>query len=125
MATQTDTSNGANILDARDLIARVEELEATDPREEDEQDELDQLSALLAELRDNGGDEEWRGAWYPLTLIRESYFGEYAQELAEDIGAIGHDAPWPLHHIDWKAASEELQNDYTSVEYDGITYWCR
>lgn len=59
------------------------------------------------------------------TLIRDSYFKEYAQELAEDIGAINRDAQWPNNCIDWDKAARELQMDYTSAEFDGVTYWAR
>jgi len=72
-----------------------------------------------------GGDEQWEGAWYPVTLIRDSYFENYAQELADGIGAINSDARWPNNCIDWARAARELQADYTSVDFDGETYWCR
>lgn len=29
------------------------------------------------------------------------------------------------NYIDWKRAAEALQSDYTSVEFDGVTYWVR
>lgn len=32
---------------------------------------------------------------------------------------------WPFTCIDWDKAAQELQMDYTSVEFDGITYWVR
>lgn len=62
---------------------------------------------------------------YGVTLIRDSYFEDYAQQMAEDIGAINRDATWPLNHIDWEAAAEALKGDYTSAEFDGVTYWAR
>lgn len=34
---------------------------------------------------------------------------DYAQELAEDIGAISRDAQWPLYCIDWERAWRELE----------------
>ena len=87
--------------------------------------ELQTLTALLADLRGNGGDEEWRGDWYPVTLIRGSYFQTYAQELAEDCGMIDETAQWPMTCIDWPQAARELQYDYTSCEIDGVAYWYR
>jgi hypothetical protein len=87
--------------------------------------ELQRLNALLDELRGNGGDEEWRDAWYPVTLIRESYFTEYAQELADDIGAIDSNAGWPTAHIDWNAAADALLVDYSAVMFDGVEYYYR
>jgi hypothetical protein len=58
-------------------------------------------------------------------MIRDSYFKEYAQEFAEDIGAINKNASWPNTCIDWDQAARELQMDYTSVNFDGVTYWIR
>lgn len=141
-----DLSNNADTLDVRDLIERIEELRgdrdgwvlgAPDGTEtpnpegwaEDEPDDAEELAALeefVESMRgQGGGDHEWEGDWFPVTLIRDSYFEEYAEEFAGDIGAIDPKAGWPLQHIDWKAAAEALQIDYSTSEYDGVTYWWR
>ncbi|MDV6975317.1 antirestriction protein ArdA [Mycobacterium intracellulare] len=133
-----DIDNTQDIIDVRDIIERVEALEETsngsvvdgsagDEYEghEDDHEEYAELKALLDELRDNGGDERWRGDWYPVTLIRDSYFKEYAQDFAEEIGAVPSEYTWPTSYIDWDAAVRDLKMDYTSVEYDGVTYWYR
>lgn len=65
---------------------------------------------------------DWK---YGETLIQESFFVEYAQELAEEIGSISRDERWPLNHIDWEAAAKELKNDYMSVDFDGVEYLIR
>jgi antirestriction protein len=50
--------------------------------------------------------------------IEENYQGEYssdedfAQQLAEDIGAINKNAQWPNNCIDWEHAASELMYDY-------------
>jgi antirestriction protein len=147
------TSNSEDVLDSRDLIARVEEVEpelqdaytgqgGNEERlsfeewlEEVEADnshtlqdaatEFRAITAFLEQMKGYGGDEEWRGDWYPVTLVRDSYFKEYAQELAEDVGAIPDDAAWPCTCIDWERAARELRMDYTAAEYDGVTYWFR
>lgn len=59
------------------------------------------------------------------TLIPDDEFEDYAQELAEDIGAINRDLNWPLNCINWEEASDELKNDYTEVTVDDVTYWFR
>lgn len=93
---------------------------------DDEIEELATLEALLEECKDaGGGDEQWNGDWYPVTLIRESYFEEYAQELAYETGAITDGAQWPYTCIDWAQAARELKMDYTGVEFDGVTYCTR
>jgi hypothetical protein len=118
-----EITSTSDFLDVRDIIERVEELEESEEPEDAE--ELAPLQALLDTLAGTGGDHEWRGQWYPVTLIRDSHFETYARELAEDIGAIRADAQWPLTCIDWEKAAWELQTDYTSVEFDGVTYWYR
>ena len=114
--------NMADILDSRYLITRLNELVDMDDRSESEQDEYDDLADFLAELRDLGtGDSPEDG----MILVRDSYFPDYAQELAEDTGAISSNMGWPLSCIDWEQAAAELQMDYISVEYNDTTYWTR
>ena len=117
----------ANIIDVRDIIARVEVLEDERDTEAEgfDDSELADLESLLAELVGMGGDEQWRGDWYPVTLIRDTYFKDYAQELAEETGAIPDNVTWPCSCIDGARAARELQYDYSSVEIDGVTYWTR
>ena len=86
--------------------------------------ELARLEAFMSEMEGRGGDEQWRGAWYPVTIIRDSYFVDYCQELCADIGDIPRDMPAYLV-IDWEATARNIQQDYTSVEFDGVTYWVR
>ena len=121
----------ADIIEIRDIIERIEELpdliegEGCEEQCNSYSEELATLTGIMAELQGNGGDEQWQGDWYPLTLISESYFRDYAQELAEDIGAVNPQATWPNNCIDWDQATRELQMDYTSVTIDGITYFYR
>ena len=146
-------SNSDDVIDSRDVIARIEELQ--DAKEEfvlnesmipedvnpnpsweevaiasndaesrwEDTDEGQELKSLLA-LQDQaeGYASDWK---YGESLIRDSYFEDYAKELAEDTGAIDKNLSWPNNCIDWKQAARELQMDYTSVEFDGVTYWIR
>lgn len=131
-------------IDVRDIIARVEELReerddlqtaldggsqedvnALTEWETDNAEELAELESLLDDLNGMGGDEQWEGDWYPVTLIRDSYFQDYAQELAEECGMIDNKIGWPHTCIDWEKAARELQWDYSSVEVNGVTYWTR
>jgi pyruvate/2-oxoglutarate dehydrogenase complex dihydrolipoamide acyltransferase (E2) component len=152
--------NGDNIIDSRDVIRRVEELEterqdladAVDEAQEaeddavrdeadttatsaaleeataaltawDESDEARELAAIKAFAEEGEQNlSDWR---HGETLIADHYFTQYAQELAEDVGAVGRDLQWPLMHIDWDAAADALKADYTSLTWDGAEYWGR
>lgn len=151
MTNFTINNIGDDVIDLRDIIERVEELRTVredflaelaatahgkeeelgswldsqwreSEETEEEAEELRALEAFLSDMAGNGGDEEWEGHWYPVTLIRESYFETYAEELAEDIGAINRDLSWPYTCIDWEKAARELAWDYSSAECQGITY---
>ena len=118
----------ADIIDTRDIIGMLEKLE--DLQEsgdylETPDCEMAMLRKILSNLESLGGDEQWRGNWYPVTLIRDSYFTQYAQELAEDIGAVKSDAQWPHTCIDWEHAARELKDDYIAVDIGDLTYWTR
>jgi hypothetical protein len=136
----------ADVIDVRDIIARIEELreerealaddaaggpegstedQALTAWDADEGTELADLLALMSELQGMGGDEQWEGDWYPVTLIDDVYFKDYAQELAEETGDIPADSVWPMTCIDWDQAARELRMDYSSVEVEGRTYWTR
>ena len=155
-----EISNNQDVIDSRDIIARIEELESeqTDLQDtlEEAKEELESLDEeetnqkrmemesaareaeqALKEFNDDYGEElkvlksiadecEGYGDWsYGETLIREDYFEDYARELAEDIGAIPKDSKWPCTCIDWEQAAEELKVDYTSIEFNGVTYYMR
>lgn len=87
---------------------------------DDERDELRALRALAEE--GESATSEWKDG---AGLIRDSYFREYAEQFADDIGAINRESTWPNNHIDWEAAADELKMDYTSVDFDGVEYWVR
>ena len=137
-----DVSNSEDVLDSRDIIARIEELEAE--RADLESEAVDPTNAVVDEAKaalsdwdtENGeelrvlrelaeeasGSPDWQ---YGEPLIRDSYFKDYAQELAEDCGMIPEGQGWPLRCIDWDQAADELKGDYFSVDFDGVDYWIR
>ena len=122
-----------DIIDSRDVIARISELESERDEvmsdgahdgivafEEDYGYELETLRAFASEGADSCANWE-----HGETLIRDSYFTTYAQELAAAVRAIDANASWPLTHIDWEAAARELQTDYTELTFRGVSYWAR
>lgn len=174
-----EITNSDDVIDSRDVIARIEELEAerealaeamaeaTEALGEAEtaladiqasldelaecSDEEDTAKDALEEARealdtatealqdwddDNGAElaalkalaekgEGWADWPHGETLIRDSYFEDYARELADDCGMIPDGPGWPCNCIDWEKAARELQYDYSTVDFDGVTYWIR
>lgn len=135
MTTQFDADD---IIDLREVTERVEELRdgrdeyndkmgdpsAWDKIEDGEPEELAELEALLSELAGYGGDHLWEGEWYPLALIADDYFVEAMRELVMDIGDMPREFPSYLE-IDWNATAENLRVDYSSIKFNGTTYWYR
>lgn len=94
-----------------------EELKEWDEGEEGQ--ELRELQELQSEAE--GCTPEWSDG---ATLIRDDCFTDYVQEMLTDI----YDLPRHLPHyivIDWEATASNVQQDYTSVEFGGVTYWIR
>ncbi len=134
--------NSDDIIDSRRVIERIEELESELETLSEGARGADEKAGTLAPVSDEYHDahcellalkaleaqaEGYAADWHHgcCTLIRDSYFETYAQELAEDIGAIDKNASWPNTCIDWKMAARDLQMDYTAVEFGDVTYWVR
>jgi len=136
-----DTSNSADIIDSRNVIDRIQELESERGILQDAVDESPDDTGYKQDLADWNGDyadelhnlktlaeeagqysSEWPDG---VCLIRDTYFAEYAEEEAFSIGAIDRDVNWPFNHIDWEAAAKELKQDYSCFDYDGEDYWVR
>ena len=156
-------SNSEDVIDSRDVIARIEELESerqdlvdevdsavqtvadasddtsalSEEEVEEAQEVLDKANDALSDWDDDNGEEltalkalaeeassspDWP---HGESLIRDSYFTEYAEQLADDIGAIDRNANWPVNCIDWEQAADALKQDYFSVDFDGVEYWIR
>jgi antirestriction protein len=107
-----------DVMDSRDLQERINELEGQEERDTDEQEELDALLALKEETESSGWDDG-------ILFINTDDFEEYAQELAEEIGAIPKDSQWPAYCIDWEWAARELSSDYSSVTFREKDYYYR
>lgn len=140
----TAIDNTADVIDSRDIIARIEELENerdnyTAPNKdgyqtmigtdwaEDNPDDAAELDALheLADQSEHAPD------WiHGEQLIRRSYFVDYTEELINDCYEMPKDlnsGRWPFCHmkIDYEAAAEHLEQDYMSVDFDGVEYLIR
>jgi hypothetical protein len=106
------------VIDSRDVIEAIRVMDNGG---------IDDCADDLADLKElNRQGEEASPDWsYGATLIRDTYFTAYAEELANDCGLIRDNAGWPYQHIDWEMAARDLQIDYTPVGFAGVTYWVR
>lgn len=111
-------------IDSRDVQERIDELTAAGVNEPgditDVWEELRELQKLREAYIEMYNESSWR---FGAQFIRDSYFEDYAQELAEDIGAINAEAVWPNNFIDWERAASELKMDYMSIEFGGVDFW--
>lgn len=135
----SDISNDDDTIDSRDVEKRIDELESEradlesmddvekslDERfkEWDESDEGQELKHLTA-LRDDleGYCPDWR---HGVTLIRESYWVEYCKEYIKDVYSLREVPDILKDNINWEGVAEDLQQDFTSGDFDGVTYWAR
>jgi hypothetical protein len=117
--------NTSDLIDSREVISRILHLEcnviAEIPLSEEETAELYNLKVLTEQCEQYC--EDWE---FGVTLVRDSYFENYARDMAEDIhGDALRDSSWPFCHIDWEEAANQLKIDYTLVFYAGVDYWVR
>lgn len=112
---------GEGIIDSREIIEAAQALRdeiEDDPRELDDDEQ-----ALLDFDSDEGPNiQDWP---YGATMVRQDCFEGYAQQLAEDIGAIEDNAQWPYTCIDWERAARDLAMDYSPVRFLGHDYYAR
>ena len=107
-----------DMFDSREIDERIDEIESND--DADDADEAEELDALVA-FRDDCRSSEWP---YGITFIAKSYFEEYAQELAEDLGMVDRENSMSSY-IDWAAWARDCQMDYSSVVLDDCMFYFR
>ena len=99
-----------------ELLTTQDEIESAKESLQDLRDELQPLLDLKAE-----DIPDWD---YGATLIPESDWEEYVEDLVKDCGYISNDVPWWIV-IDWAATADNVAADYSTVDYDGDTYYYR
>lgn len=151
-------SNTDDVIDSRDFIARLEELrderDAHDAKvAEDRQaetgctgeeaeayaasiiggpddgykDEREELAKMEIFADEMSGSPDWT---HGETLIAESYFTKYIEELIDDCYEMPKEMKsgnWPWRHvtIDYEAAAGEAKQDYIEADWDGNTFLIR
>lgn len=145
-------SNTDDVIDSRDIIERIEELQSDrlalkQALEEAEaallEDDTEENQLAVDEARDdltawdNSHDaeelktleklaedvQEFNTDWeYCVTLIHESYFTEYTKETVTDSGYISKDFPDWIA-VDWDKTAENVKRYYAEIDFDGETYF--
>jgi hypothetical protein len=130
----SEISNTADVIDSRDVIARIEEIEEMLADLESvtlTNDERRDASLELAALKSLASEAESSPDWiYGETLIRESHFTDYIEQLIDDCYEMPKElnsGDWPWRHVtvDYEAAAEEAKADYIECDFDGVTYLIR
>lgn len=128
-------SNMESIIDSRDIIARIEELESliednndlAEDEREDLTDEEEELAILQKVAEEGENSPDWS---YGESLISEDYFIQYIEELIDDCYEMHKEmnsSAWPWRHItiDYAAAADEAKQDYFEIDFDGQTFYIR
>lgn len=128
-----------DVLDVRDIAAQVRKAgyvaydADTEDFSEDERDEAREALEAYASALDRlgvdyeDGAESLAAAWEELdgpTMIREPHWENYVEEYLKELGYLPRDLAWFIE-IDWSATAENVRQDYTDVELDGVTYYIR
>lgn len=128
------------VLDVREIAEHIREaasvVDAEDCTEDEQAEAAEALKAYADAFNDltniNHG-EDWEAladAWSHLSytgdaaVVRESDFTAYVQQLVSDIGDLPDDV---LSYVvvDWEKTAENVRQDYTEFELDGVTYYIR
>ncbi len=115
------------------LSAYIDNIEAAEKTREAEAEEKKGDDAILAKMKEEGiADDMLEAVKAYISLgiesdddikdFEEAYSGQFdsdedfAQNMADDIGAIDENAKWPNDRIDWGKAARELMYDYSEAD---------
>lgn len=105
-----------------DILFDEEEIESWKADWQEELEEIAEIDQVEAKVESYGGD----GFEFGTTLISDYDFEEYCEEFVRDCGYLSRDTP-PLigNNIDWSGIADDMRQDYSEVEYQGVTYLFR
>ena len=95
---------------ANDDYTDIERIEFQYPLDEYDKVHVLQLRAMVSDSRDD-------------SFINEGYMAEYAREYADEV--FGLDGTGASEYFDYEKYADNFIVDYTSWEYDGVTYYSR
>ena len=104
------------------ILSRLVHLEMLD------ESELEEWKTIKTVFIDQfSTNSEWG---YGMVFLRDSYMDEdWAENQCKDLGYFGtvkNELPsFIYNNINWQGILEDLQQDYTTVDFDGVDYWYR
>lgn len=102
-----------------DILFDEEEIQTWKEDWEDELKQIDEIDSLEDEI----SSREWD---YGIQLIDKEDFTDFCVDLVKDIGDLPNDLPsYISNNIDWDGVANELEADYSEVEFRGTTYLYR
>lgn len=102
-----------------DILFEEEEIQSWKQDWEEELEKIQEINDLEDEVCNGELDSG-------TTLILESEFTDYCEDLIKDIGDIPRDLPSFIdNNINWNGIAEDLKIDYTEVEFRGELYLFR
>ena len=90
-----------------------------------DESEFDEWTLIRHTFIDNMSEfYEWDDG---MTFLRDSYMNEdWAEKEMEDLGYLSRDIPSIIQsNINFAGILEDLQQDYSELDFDGVTYWYR
>jgi hypothetical protein len=115
--------NNSDMISSDEIISRIEELMA-DIEDGTATIEDHEEFVRLRNFATQGeaATTDWP---YGATLIRQSYMEDYCKQQTHDVNedALKAMPKFLRDSIDWGKVAETLIEDYTEIDFDGVTYY--
>ena len=104
-----------DVIDSRDMLDYIEKHK----NNEDYKEEVEALQKVGNEYCDDY-EEGLKNLEFGITFIRDSYFEDYMWDYFLEVNQIDEALEC---YIDIEAFARDQQYNYSSIDFDGETYW--
>ena len=104
-----------DVIDSRDMLDYIEKHK----NNEDYKEEVEALQKVVNEYCDDY-EEGLKNLEFGITFIRDSYFDDYMWDYFLEVNQIDEALEC---YIDIEAFARDQQYNYSSIDFDGETYW--
>ena len=98
-----------------DILMEEEEIQEWKKDWQEEIDHIEEIDYLEDNIKEFS---------YGETMIHVDDWVDYVQELLQDCGDIPRNLPHYIE-IDWKATADNIEVDYSEIDYQGESYYYR